>query len=180
MPDVTQASGLFFATVFGAALGVVAGTIIQYFLTLALQRKSTARQKRALVKELTYNRSLIDELAQEAQRLRNAVNGGVLDQYLGYFAFNNAIFAQANASATNGVLFELLSVDEIRHAQRIVSLLSINNANWVNGEITKRKNVLINTPAQFDRHESVRFVDFLDNQIRELGQWIDGIIRTLS
>jgi hypothetical protein len=33
MPDVTQAAGLFWATVFGAAIGVVAGTIIQYLLT---------------------------------------------------------------------------------------------------------------------------------------------------
>jgi hypothetical protein len=62
MPDVTQASGLFLATVFGAAVGVVAGTIIQYLLTLALEFKSQARQKNALTKELTYNRSLVDEL----------------------------------------------------------------------------------------------------------------------
>jgi hypothetical protein len=36
MPDVTQTAGLFWATVFGAALGIIAGTIIQYFLSLAL------------------------------------------------------------------------------------------------------------------------------------------------
>jgi hypothetical protein len=104
----------------------------------------------------------------------------VLDKYLGYFAFNNAIFAQANASANNGVLYELFSTDEIKRVQRIVSMLSINNANWVNGEITKRKNILINTPGQFDRHEAIAFVDFLENQIRELGEWIDGLIKTLS
>jgi hypothetical protein len=108
------------------------------------------------------------------------VNGNVFDKYLGYFAFNSGIFAQANASANNGVLYEFFATDEIKRAQRIVFLLSINNANWVNGEITKRKNILINTPAQFDRHEAVAFVDFLENQIRELGQWIDGLIETLS
>jgi hypothetical protein len=180
MPDVTQASGLFLATVIGAAVGVVAGTLIQYFLTMALEYKSKARQKTTLMKELTYNRALIDELAEELQRLRNALNAGVLDRYAGYFAFNHAIFAQANAAAINGVIYELLSTDEVRRAQRIVSLLSVNNANWVNGEITKRKNILINTPAEFDRHEAVNFVNFIENQIRELGQWIDGLIQTLS
>ena len=39
MPDVTQASGLFWATVFGASLGVVAGTIIQYFYNACLRAK---------------------------------------------------------------------------------------------------------------------------------------------
>jgi hypothetical protein len=180
MPDVTQASGLFWATVFGAAVGVVAGTLIQYFLTMALEYKSKARQKTTLMKELTYNRALIDELAAEAQRLRNAVNGGVLDKYAGYFAFNNAIFAQANAAAINGVIYEILSTDEIKRAQRIVSLLSINNANWVSGEITRRKNTLINTPQEFNQHEAVAFVDFLENQIRELGQWLDALVKTLS
>jgi uncharacterized membrane-anchored protein YhcB (DUF1043 family) len=76
MPDVTQASGLFLATVIGAAVGVVAGTLIQYFLTMALEYKSKARQKTTLMKELTYNRALIDELAEELQRLRNALNAG--------------------------------------------------------------------------------------------------------
>jgi hypothetical protein len=69
--DVTQASGLFWATVFGAALGVVAGTVIQYLLSLALDRRSKERQRKALVKEMVYNRSLVDELAREAQQFRN-------------------------------------------------------------------------------------------------------------
>lgn len=180
VPDVTQASGLFWATVFGAALGVVAGTVIQYLLSLALERRSKDRQRKALVKEMIYNKSLVDGLPKEAQKFRNAVNGGVLNKYFGYFSFGNGIFAQANACASNGMLYELLSVVDIKHAQRIVSALSANNANWVNGEITRRRNTLINTPDQFDRGEAVSFVDFVENSIRDLGRWIDEVIRKLE
>ena len=179
-PDVTQASGLFWATVFGAALGVVAGTVIQYFLSLALERRSKDRQRKALIKEMIYNKSLVDELSKEAQKLRNAVNGGVLNKYFGYLSFEKAIFAQANARAADGILYELLSADDIRHVQRIVSTLSVNNANWVNGEITRRRNAMINAPDQFDQGEVVSFVDFVENSIRDLGQWIDAIIRKLE
>ncbi len=180
MPDVTQASGLFWATVFGAALGVVAGTIIQYFITLALEQKSKARQKSALMKEMIYNKSLVCELSKEAQKFRNAVNGGVLNTYFGYFPYSKAIFAQANASANNGMLYEFLSIDHIKNAQHVVSVLSINNENWVNSEITRRRDIITNTPESFNRAEVVGFVDFVDKQIQDLGQTIDNLITELQ
>src|SRR5437762_6651595 len=154
MPDPTQASGLFWATVFGAALGVMAGTVIQYLVTLLLNQRTRKRQKNALAKEFVYNRSLIDELRGEAQRFRNAVNGDVLNTYFGYFGFGRAIFAQANACTINGTLYELFSAEEIRHAQRIVSMLSAANENWVNGEIKRRRDTLITTPAEFNKPEA--------------------------
>ncbi len=84
VPDVAQASGLFWATVFGAALGVVAaGTVIQYLMTLALDRKPKGHQRKALIKEMIYNKSLADELSEEAKKFRNAVNGGVFNKYFG-------------------------------------------------------------------------------------------------
>jgi len=180
MPDVTQASGLFWATVFGAALGIVAGTIIQYFITLALEKKSKARQKSSLMKEMIYNKSLACELYKEVQKLRNAVNGGVLNTYFGYFPYNKAIFAQAIASANNGMLYELLSIEHIKNAQHMVSVLSVNTENWVNNEITRRRDIVINTPESFDRAEAVGFVDFVDKQIQDLQQTIDTLIKELQ
>jgi hypothetical protein len=180
MQDVTEASGLFWATVFGAALGVVAGTIIQFFITLALEKKSKARQKDALMKEMIYNKSLVCELSKEIQKFRNAVNGGVLNKYFGYFPYSKAIFAQANASANNGMLYEFLSIDHIKNAQQVVSVLSVNTENWVNNEITRRRDILIKTPESFDRAEIVGFVDFIDKQIQELEQTIDVLIAVLQ
>ena len=180
MPDVTQAFGLFWATVFGAAIGVAAGTVIQYFLTKLLERQSKARQKIILVKELTYNRSLVDELVAQVTRLRNAINGGVFDRYSGFFPYNNAILTQINAATNSGALYEFLSTEEVRRVQRIGSVLSISNASWVNAEVTKFKDTFINGPQNFDLHGAINFVDYIENQIREVGQWIDGLITTLS
>jgi len=116
-------------------------------------------------------------LLTEAQKFRNAVNGDVLNTYFGYFGFGRAIFAQANACTMNGVLYELFSADEIRHAQRLVSTLSVANENWVNGEIKRRRDTLIATPAQFNKAETVQFVNFLENQIHEIATWIDALMK---
>ena len=105
MPDVTHASGLFWATAMGAAFGVVAGTVIQYLLILLAQKDSRRRQKHGLAKEMAYNRSLVDELLAAVTAFRNAVNGRVFQTYFGYFHSGKGIFAQANASASNGLLY---------------------------------------------------------------------------
>jgi hypothetical protein len=180
MPDPTQATGLFWATVFGAALGVVAGTLIQYLFTLLLQKQSRTRQKNALMKELFYNRSLFDELADEGKKLRNAVNANVLHTYFGYFSFSRGIFAQANTCANNGVLYDMFTVEDIRHAQHIVSLLSTGNENWVNGEINRWRTLFTTTHSDFNRTEMVAFIDHIERQIHNLGVWIDCLIKKLQ
>ena len=117
---------------------------------------------------------------KKAQKFRNAVNGGVLNTYFGYFPYSKAIFAQANASANNGMLYELLSIDHIKNAQHVVSTLSINTENWVNSEITRQRDIVINTPGSFDKSEVVGFVDFIDKQIQDLGQTVDNLIKELQ
>lgn len=179
MPNPTEASGLFWATVFGAALGVIAGTVVQYLLTFALDRRSKRRQKTALMKELIYNQNLVNELLSEVQKLRNAVNGDVLSTYHGYLAYSKALFAQANACATNGLLYELLSVEDIRDAQRVVSTLSLSNENWVNAEVARRRNDAAQRPQGYDRAEAVKFVDFVDNQVADLRLTVDRLIAKL-
>ena len=83
--DPSQPAGMFWATTFGAAIGVVAGTLIQYLLDLLLAKRSRVRQRHALVKEMSYNRSLVAELTEELGRFRNAVNARVFNTYYGYF-----------------------------------------------------------------------------------------------
>jgi hypothetical protein len=102
-------SGILWATAIGAAIGVIAGTFIQYFLSLALERRSQKRQKNSLLKELVYNRSLTDELTEELQKMRNAANGRVFSTYFGYFQFAKGLFIQAQASAASGALYDLFS-----------------------------------------------------------------------
>ena len=74
----------------------------------------------------------------------------------------------------------MLSVDDIRSLQRVVIYLSTNSETWTNGEITRRRNILLNTPEQFDHAELARFVEFLAGQIHDVGNWIDALIKKLS
>jgi hypothetical protein len=87
----------FLATMTGAAAGVLAGVFIQYLLTLLMNSRVTRAQKDALRKELEYDRAVVGELRGELDRLRNAVNGRVLDQYFGHLGMGRAFFAQTVA-----------------------------------------------------------------------------------
>jgi hypothetical protein len=114
----------------------------------------------------------------ELDRLRNAINGRVLDQYFGHLGMGRAFFAQTLAMANSGKLYEFFSVDDLKQLQRVVSLLNSNNEGWVNAEIQKRKQQA--TTTQYDHREAVQFVDFLSNQLTELDTKLAHLITKVS
>lgn len=170
----------FAATLIGTAIGVIAGIFIQYFLTLALEKRSKKLQLNALTKEFIYNKAFVEELVEEAKNFRNAVNGGVFDKYFGYFQLGKALFIQANASATSGVLYEIFEADDIRNIQKVVSKLSIGTENWLNGEITRRRQAAVSSPTAFDKIELINFVDFVDKDMSDVARSINSIIKRLN
>ena len=126
----------FWATMTGAAVGVLAGVFIQYLLTLLLNSRVTKAQKNALRKELEYDRAVVAELKRdELDRLRNAVNGRVLNNYFGHFGLGRAFFAQTVALANSGKLYEFFQVNDLEFLQEVVSTLSANTESWVSAEI---------------------------------------------
>jgi hypothetical protein len=181
MPDVNEPSGLFWAAVLGAAIGVVAGTCVQYLFELLKSGDIKKRQVRALIKEYEYNKALVDELQKEIVNLRNAINGGVLDSYSGYFPFSKAFFHQTNSFASSGLLHELFSVEEMIGLQRVTFLLSVGNEAWVREGIERRSKAAkeATLEAPFDQREGVQFVTFVESQLNELHRLIDRLIGTL-
>jgi hypothetical protein len=168
----------FWATMTGAAVGVVAGVLIQYLFTLLLNSRLARAQKNALRKELEYDRAVVAELKTELDRLRNAVNGNVLAQYYGHLGMGRAFFAQTVAMATAGKLYEFFSVDDLKQLQGVMSLLNGNTEVWVNAEIKRRKQEAA-TP-QYNHAEAVNFVDYLSNQLVELDGKLMHLIRKIS
>jgi len=181
MPDVNEPSGLFWAAVLGAAIGVVAGTCVQYLFELLKSGDAKKRQVKALVKEYEYNKALVDELQKEVVNLRNSINGGVLDSYSGYFPFGQAFFHQTNSFASSGLLHELFSVGEMKKLQRITFLLSVGNEAWVREGIGRRSKAAHEASPEFpfNQREGLQFVTFIENQLNELYQLIDDLIGTL-
>jgi hypothetical protein len=94
----------FWATLTGAAVGVVAGAIIQYIAQIFIDRSKQSRQRQALKKEMQYNLAVVSDLSDECRRLRDAVNGDVLKTYFGYFNYERGIFSQSNALLNDGLV----------------------------------------------------------------------------
>jgi hypothetical protein len=122
--------------------------------------------------------AVVGELKTELDRLRNAVNGRVLDQYFGHFGMARGFFAQTVAMANTGKLYEFFSVDDLKQLQRVLFLLNPNNEAWVNAEIQRQKQQAA-TP-QYNHVEAVRFVDYLSNQLTELENNLSRLITKIS
>jgi hypothetical protein len=68
----------FWATLMGAAFGVLAGALIQFIAQYFIDRSAQDRQRQALKKEMQYNLQVLLDLSDECRQLRNAVNGDTL------------------------------------------------------------------------------------------------------
>lgn len=163
---MTEAESLFWATTLGAAIGVAAGTLIQFGATTLGSASVDQRQRTAFAKELGYNRQLVANMLEEIDRLRNAVNGHVLSNYVGFFPLNTAFWAQTQALMNSGKIYQWLSLDALQKLQKVSQTLSLGTSNFINGEITKRKDAHAAAPATFDQREAVQFVDWVQGQLR--------------
>ena len=165
----------FWATLLGAAVGVVAGTLVQYGVQ-ALTNYSTERNQRsALKKEVQLNLALVAEIKAEATRLRNAINGDALPKYFGYLNFERGLFSQSNVLLSNGKLYNWFSIDELRKLQVVSFKLNASTANFVNQNITQRRE-RATARENYDKSEAVQFANYIDNQLSEIEKLLNEII----
>jgi hypothetical protein len=169
----------FWATLLGSAAGVVAGVFIQYGLQWLVDSQTTKSQKQGLKRELEYNRAVLSELRHEATNFRNAVNGHVFRDYLGYFAFSRAFFAQAGALMNAGTLYKWFEVKDLKKLQRVNFILSSHNETWSNNEITRFKN-FNDEELKANQTTLVRLVDFVATQIEEADANIVQLMTSLD
>ena len=133
----------FWATLAGAAVGIVAGTLIQFLVQLVIDKRRAMEQRKAFRKEMAYNLAVLQDISEETTRLRNAINGDALAQYAGHFPYEQGLFTQTSALLNSGNLYSWLPIEDFKKLQRIVSTLSANRAVWVNNQVTQRKEASI-------------------------------------
>jgi hypothetical protein len=156
----------FWATLVGAAVGVVAGALIQYIAQHFVDRNAQVRQRHALKMEMQYNLQVVSDLSDECARFRNAVNGDTLKIYFGYLGYEKALWSQTNALLNSGLLYHWFPVGVLKKLQKISTVLNVNNANWVNNSITQRRETA-KAETGFNKTDVVQFVNFIENQINE-------------
>jgi hypothetical protein len=164
----------FWATLLGAAAGVVAGALIQYLVQFFINLRTQRQQRQALKKELQYNLQVVSELADECTKLRNAVNSDTLPMYFGFFGFGQAFFVQTTTLFTNGTLYQWFTIETLKKLQKISAILNINHAGWVNNNVSQRRDAA--KAGNFDKAEAVQFVNYLDQQISETRTLLNEMI----
>jgi hypothetical protein len=165
----------FLATLVGAAVGVVAGALIQYVAQLFLERRVQKYQRQALKKELQYNLQVVGDLERECTRLRNAVNSGTLGSYFGYLSFERAIWSQTNVLMFNGLLYRWFAIEALTKFQKVVAILSAPTSGWINSNIAQRRESAQKGEAS-DKVQLAAFVDHVENQINEARACLNDLL----
>lgn len=154
----------FWATVLGAAIGVVAGAFIQYLVDYLVRRRDERSQKSSLKKEMQYNLLVVNNLITEARNLRNSFNADSLPVYFGYMEYDRGNFTQASALLANGQLYSWFSIEDLKKLVEISRCLNVHNANWVNNNITQRREAAEKGQG-YDKREAGNFIKFVEDQI---------------
>jgi hypothetical protein len=168
----------FWATVLGAAIGVLAGAFIQYIVDYLVHRRSKANQRSALKKELQYNLLVVGDLITEARNLRNSLNADSLPTYFGYLGYEKAFFTQANALLNGGQLYEWFSIADLKKLHKVSVCLNANNSEWVNKNISQRRDAAVKGEG-YDKSEAGNFVKFVEDQISETQSILNDFIAIL-
>jgi hypothetical protein len=166
------------ATVLGAAIGVIAGAFIQYTVDYFVRRRDEVSQKSALKKEMQYNLLVVSDLINEARNLRNSFNADSLPVYFGYLGYERANFTQASALLSNGQLYRWFSIEDLKKLHKVSFCLNVNNSNWVNNSIKQRRDTA-EKPEMYDKREVGNFVKFVEDQISETQTILNDFIAVL-
>jgi hypothetical protein len=156
----------FWATFLGAAFGVVAGTLVQFFTQSLFNRSTEKEQRSGLKKEMQANLALVSDLKAQAAVFRNAINGDSLNKYFGYFTFERGLFSQTTALLNSGKLYKWFSIEDLRKLQLISTKLNVAASSFINQNIVQRRDKAI-AGEGYDKSEAVQFANYIDGELRE-------------
>jgi hypothetical protein len=72
---------VFVATLLGSAVGVVAGTVVQYFTQILINARQAAARRKNLAKEFTHNLAVVVRVKEDLTRIREPEKPGVISPY---------------------------------------------------------------------------------------------------
>ena len=157
---------------FGVFLGVIAGVTIMLLIRWIDTNAHKKRQLDNLRFEFELNIKKIDGWLEESRTLRNAINGGTINRYFGYFNLSRFVIVTTDKMFITGLLYEILDYDDIGKLQGIVSDFTIDAQNYHNRKITDIK-------EHFDQAEATSYVDYFEEKLRRHRESIQVILGKL-
>jgi len=144
----------------GVAIGIIAGIVVAIVLQKIINWKKEQQKVKNLIFELQMNIKKIDDLLEETQKYRNAVNADNLSIYHGYFDLSKYICGTALDMLKSGLLYKYLSLEQIERLQYMSSELSIYSGNYMNNQLQGFK-------VNFDKVKAILAIDFWESKFKE-------------
>ena len=149
----------------GVTAGVIAGTLVNIFITYLALKKTYNQRIKNLKFEFDFNIKKIDEVLVELGKCRNAINGDALGTYFGYFNLSRAIHPTANMMFNDGSLYKCLNHDEIASLQGFVARFGPNNEKYMNDQFQQHRQNLQN--STYEKSKAVGNLDFWESTFKE-------------
>ncbi|MBY6262246.1 hypothetical protein EI613_10005 [Azospirillum sp. 412522] len=150
----------FSATLIGTAVGVVAGTLVQYFVEIVLSWSKRRGVLSDIKNEAAFNKAVLEQLLAELGRYRALAQPNMLGNYLGYFKAGSGLWLSMNTIISSGHLYKTFKQNEILMIQKLNNILSPGNEKWINEKVEQIK-------ASGNIAEALNFANYLEQQFRE-------------
>jgi hypothetical protein len=166
---------VFWPTALGAALGVVAGVLVQYLFQWAISLDGNRRIRQAIAKECSYNLLVVDDIEAALRRFRNSINGDAPQNAQTFIPFGQGLHLQVNNLANSGRLYEFFDDANLKRIQNVVQNLSAVNGDWFYKQLEHRKQGLMEGNQPTLKAETVAFIDFADGKGSELRRDLNAL-----
>ncbi len=137
---------VFWPTAFGAAIGVVAGVLVQYFVQLVIGFQTERKLRAAFVKECKFNLRVVADVEEALRRFRNAVNGDVPQNAQTFVPCNLGLHVHVTNLVNTGKIYDFFSEEDLKRVQAVNTYLSAPNGQWFGTELEARKQHLMMNP----------------------------------
>lgn len=162
----------------GSGLGVIAGALVQYLTQFLIDSRNRHRRKATIIKEIEYNKIVINQAISETRKMREAINTNNLESYICDFSsLNTALTSQLNTFVVDGSIFRYLDRNDMKLIFKYTDRINFNTNTYIINRIEAFKKILHNNDAQPTRvyQEATNFCRWLESVFDDASQAADAL-----
>lgn len=152
---------VFVATLLGAAVGVIAGALIQYLSQILIDRYNRKKVLADVRTEAEYNLAIARQMLGEVAKFRAAAQPATFQAYQWYFRSQDMLAIALNRVTNSGELYRLFDHNEILEIQSMRQFFSPQfERQFISDQINLHK-------TNSDIPEAHQFANFLDAELNK-------------
>jgi hypothetical protein len=160
---------VFVATLLGSAVGVVAGTIVQYFTQIFIAARQARARRANLAKEFAHNLAVVARVKEDLARVRSRVGAGEAWSYQPILPFGDGLHLILDKMSVEGEIYDLFGFDDISKLQKVCRFLIHPQSEWVLRQYEDFK-------SRQDAGAYLAHLDYLDHLCGELRSSLENLL----